>query len=68
MFFLASAYEQNGQMDEAGAAYRAYLRLDRDGVFAESARNAIQHLPALRGEGVPVKPELPTSLPSETPR
>jgi Tfp pilus assembly protein PilF len=68
MFFLASAYEQNGQMDEASAAYRAYLRMDRDGVFAESARVALQHLPALRGEGVPVKPGLPTSLPSETPR
>ena len=68
MFFLASAYEQNGQMEEAGTAYRAYLRMDRDGVFAEAARIALQHLPALRGEGVPVKPALPTSQPSEIPR
>lgn len=67
-FFLADAYEQNGQMEEAGAEYRAYLRLARNGIFADAARIALQHLPALRGEGIPAKPELPTSLPSETPR
>jgi len=67
-FFLANAYEQNGLMEEAGATYRAYLQLDRQGPFADSARIALQHLPALRGEGIPAKPELPISLPSETPR
>ncbi len=67
-FFLADAYEQNGLMEEASEAYRAYLRLDPDGAFSDAARIALQHLPALRGEGIPAKPELPTSLPSETPR
>jgi tetratricopeptide (TPR) repeat protein len=67
-FFLADAYEQNGQMEEAGAAYRVYLRLAPGGTFADASRIALEHLPALRGEGIPAKPELPTSLPSETPR
>lgn len=67
-FFLADAYEQNGLMEEASAAYRAYLRLDPEGAFSDAARIALQHLPALRGEGIPAKPELPTSLPSETPQ
>jgi len=67
-FFLADAYEQNGLMEEAGETYRAYLRLEPDGAFSDAARIALQHLPALRGEGIPAKPELPTSLPSETPR
>lgn len=67
-FFLADAYEKNGLLEEAGAQYRAYLRMDRNGVFSDAARIALQHLPQLRGEGIPVKPELPTSLPSETPR
>jgi Tfp pilus assembly protein PilF len=68
MFFLADAYQQNGLLEEAGDSYRAYLRLDSNGVFADAARIALQHLPALRGEGIPAKPELPTSQPSETPR
>lgn len=67
-FFLADALEKNGLMDEAGAAYRSYLRLDPNGVFADAARIALEHLPQLRGEGIPAKPELPTSLPSESPR
>jgi tetratricopeptide (TPR) repeat protein len=67
-FFLGDAYEQNGLFDEAGGAYRAYLKMDPDGIFADSAKLSLQHLPALRGQGVPVKPELPTSLPSENPR
>jgi len=67
-FFLADAYEKNGLLEEAGVAYRAYLLLDPHGVFAGAARVALQHLPQLRGEGIPAKPELPTSLPSETPR
>lgn len=67
-FFLADAYEKNGLLDEASATYRNYLRLDPKGVFADAAKIALQHLPQLRGEGIPVKPELPTSLPSETPR
>ncbi|MBI2677344.1 MAG: tetratricopeptide repeat protein [Candidatus Koribacter versatilis] len=67
-FFLADAYQQNGLMDEAGATYRSYLRLSPGGVFADSARIALQHLPALRGEGIPAKPDLPTSQPSESPR
>lgn len=66
-FFLAEAYEKNGQFDEARAQYIAYLRLDREGIFANAARVALAHLPQLRGEGIPAKPELPTSLPSETP-
>lgn len=68
MYFLGEAREKNGQMDEARAAYLAYLKLDGAGVFARSARMALEHLPQLRGEGIPAKPELPTSLPSETPR
>jgi tetratricopeptide (TPR) repeat protein len=67
-FFLADALEKNGLMEEAGAAYRFYLRLDPHGVFADAARIALEHLPQLRGEGIPAKPELPTSLPSESPR
>ena len=67
-FFLADAYQQNGLLEEAGATYQAYLRLDPEGVFADSARVALEHLPALRGEGIPAKPGLPTSLPSESPR
>lgn len=67
-FFLADAYEKNGLLDEASATYRAYLRLDPSGVFADAAKIALQHLPQLRGEGIPAKPELPTSLPSENPR
>jgi Tfp pilus assembly protein PilF len=67
-FFLADAYQQNGLMDEARATYSAYLRMDPNGPFADSARIALDHLPSLRGEGIPAKPELPTSLPSESPR
>jgi hypothetical protein len=60
--------EKNGLLEEASATYRAYLRLDPSGVFADAAKIALQHLPQLRGEGIPAKPELPTSLPSENPR
>ena len=67
-FFLADAYEQNGLFDEAGGEYRAYLKMEPDGIFADAAKLSLQHLPALRGQGLPVKPELPTSLPSENPR
>jgi tetratricopeptide (TPR) repeat protein len=67
-FFLADAYEQNGLFDDAGGAYRAYLQMYPDGIFADAAKLSLQHLPALRGQGLPVKPELPTSLPSENPR
>ena len=67
-FFLANAYEQTGLFDEASEAYRAYLKMEPDGVFADAAALSLQHLPALRGQGIPVKPELPTSQPSENPR
>ncbi len=46
-FGLARALQQAGQRDEAIAAWRAYLRLDPESSWADTARRALQEL---RGE------------------
>jgi Flp pilus assembly protein TadD len=43
-FWLAKSIDKLGRSDEAQDAYRAYLRLQPNGTFAEKARNALERL------------------------